>query len=414
MELGLSRGTVTAAYDQLAEEGYLATRPGSGTSVADVPASGPIPPSPVPAAAVPRHDLRPGLPDVSAFPVRAWLGATRRVLASARPEVFGVGDPQGRLELRAALADYLGRARGVITTPDRIVITSGFYQSVQLLSGLLRAKGVTAVAMEDPGHNVYRGIVQRAGLITPALAVDGHGAHVETLTRETGAVIVTPSHQYPTGVPLHPQRRHLLCEWARSTGGLVVEDDYDGEFRYDRQPVGALQGFAPGHVVYCGTASKTLGPALRVAWMALPPDLVGPVVQAKRETDLHTESLGQLVLADLIATRAYDRHIRAARLRYRRRRELLLERLAAFPACIPHGVPAGLHTLVTFPAEGLSEDRLLTECANRGIALRGLTELYHRQAASTPGLLVGFAATTQHGYPQALGALLSVLADTAL
>ncbi|MGW8355522.1 aminotransferase-like domain-containing protein [Streptomyces wedmorensis] len=379
-----------------------------------MPTSGPIPPNPVSAAAVPRYDLRPGLPDVSAFPIRSWLGATRRVLASARPEIFGAGDPQGRLELRAALADYLGRTRGVITTPDRIVITSGFYQSVQLLSGLLRARGVTAVAMEDPGHNVYRELIQRTGLITPALAVNGHGARVETLTREIGAVIVTPSHQYPTGVPLHPQRCHLLCEWARSTGGLVMEDDYDGEFRYDRQPVGALQGLSPGHVVYCGTASKTLGPALRLAWMALPPDLVSPVVQAKRETDLHTESLGQLVLADLIATRAYDRHIRAARLRYRRRRELLLEQLAAFPAFTPHGVPAGLHTLVTFPTEGLSEDKLLAECATRGIALRGLTELYHRPTAGTPGLLVGFAAAAQHSYPLALDALLSVLADTAL
>jgi GntR family transcriptional regulator/MocR family aminotransferase len=243
--------------------------------------------------------------------------------------------------------------------------------------------------------------------------VDGHGARVETLTRGTGAAIVTPSHQYPTGVPLHPQRRHLLRAWARSTGGLVVEDDYDGEFRYDRQPVGALQGTAPGHVVYCGTASKTLGPALRLAWMALPSDLVGPVVAAKEEVDLHTESLGQLVLADLIATGAYDRHIRAARLRYRRRRELLFEQLAAFPALTAHGVPAGLHTLVTFPAEGPSEDRLLAECARRDIALRGLTELYHRPTTATPGLLVGFAATTQHGYPLALGALLSVLADIA-
>ncbi|WP_371501942.1 PLP-dependent aminotransferase family protein [Kitasatospora sp. NBC_00374] len=410
-ELGLARGTVTAAYDQLVEEGYLTTRPGSGTTVADLP---PAAPAPAPPAATdpaqPVHDLRPGRPDVSSFPTRAWLAATRRVLDRARPEVFGAADPQGRIELRTALADHLGRTRGVITTADRVVITSGFYQSLGLLAAVLRARGAGTVATEDPGHNLHRGVIRRAGLTAAALPVDAHGARVEELDRQTDAVLLTPSHQYPTGVPLHPRRRQQLLGWARATGGPVVEDDYDGEFRYDRRPVGALQGAAPEQVVYCGTASKTLGPALRLAWLVLPRALVADVVRAKAEDDLYTETLGQLVLADLIATHAYERHVRAARMRYRRRREILLDRLAAVPALTAHGVPAGLHTLLTLPAEGPGEPAALTACARRGIALRGLTELHHDPAGRPEGLLIGFAAPSERGFPAALDGLLPALA----
>jgi GntR family transcriptional regulator/MocR family aminotransferase len=410
-ELGLSRGTVSAAYDQLVEEGYLTTRPGSGTKVAEVPQRAQAPARPAPAPTTPRHDLRPGLPDVSAFPTRAWLASTRRVLTHARPEVFGTGDPQGRIELRSALADYLGRTRGVITTPDRIVITSGYYQGLGLLCGVLTASGTRTAAVEDPGHNLFREVVQRAGLTTLALPVDAHGAQADALTQHTGAVFLTPSHQYPTGVPLHPSRRQTLCAWARSTGGLIVEDDYDGEYRYDRQPVGALQSIAPDQVAYCGTASKTLGPALRLAWMVLPPHLVQPVMQAKQQADLYTETLGQLVLADLITTHAYDRHIRAARLRYRRRRELLLGRVAARPGLTAHGVPAGLHTLITLPYEGPTEHQLLAKCARDGLALRGLTELHHDPADRPQGLLIGFAAPSERAYPAALDALFTALAS---
>ncbi|WP_431046997.1 PLP-dependent aminotransferase family protein [Streptomyces sp. P1-3] len=410
-ELGLSRGTVSAAYGQLVEEGYLITRPGSGTTVAEAPQRAQAPARPAPAPTTPRHDLRPGLPDVSAFPTRAWLASTRRVLTRARPEVFGAGDPQGRIELRSALADYLGRTRGVITTPDRIVITSGYYQGLGLLSGVLAASGTRTAAVEDPGHNLFREVVQRAGLTTLALPVDAHGARAEVLTQHTGAVFLTPSHQYPTGVPLHPSRRQTLCVWARSTGGLIVEDDYDGEYRYDRQPVGALQGIAPDHVVYCGTASKTLSPALRLAWMVLPPHLVQPVMRAKQQADLYTETLGQLVLADLITTHAYDRHIRAARLRYRRRRELLLGRIAPIPGLTAHGVPAGLHTLITLSSDGPTEDQLLARCAHNGLALRGIAELHHDPADRPQGLLIGFAAPSERAYPAALDALFTALAS---
>ncbi|WP_331766972.1 PLP-dependent aminotransferase family protein [Embleya sp. NBC_00896] len=414
--LGFARGTVTAAYDQLVAEGYLTARPGAVTRVADVPRPAPTTPaSASPAAAtVPRFDLRPGLPDGSAFPAAAWLRSTRRVLSGAPAAIHGVGDPQGRIELRTALADHLGRTRGVLTTPDRIVITSGFYQSVGLLAAVLGDAGVHAVGMEDPGHDVYRDVVRRAGRTVVPLPVDTDGARFERLAdRGVGAVVVTPAHQYPTGVPLLPRRRHELCGWARETGGLIVEDDYDGEFRYDRQPVGALQGMAPEHVAYCGSVSKTLGPGLRLAWLALPRRLVEPVVTAKLRADFHTHTLGQLVLADLIVRHDYDRHVRAARLSYRRRREHLVGRFAAERALGAYGfqgVPAGLHVLVTLPADGPTEPDLLATCAERGIALRGTRELWH----GTPrrqGLLVGFAAPAEHAWPATLDALAAVLRE---
>ncbi|MFB9372101.1 MocR-like pyridoxine biosynthesis transcription factor PdxR [Kitasatospora albolonga] len=408
-ELGLARGTVTAAYDQLVAEGLLLTRPGAATTVAELPptvsafaaAARPAPPV--------LHDLGPGTPDGSAFPTRAWLTATRRVLARARPADFGPGDPQGRPELRAALAAQLGRTRGVLTTPDQVVITSGFYQSIGLLAEVLRASGVTELAAEDPGHRTYREVVARAGLRVLPVPVDGDGARVETLT--ASAVLLTPSHQYPTGVPLHPDRRRALASWARRTDGLVIEDDYDGEFRHDRRPVGAFQALAPDRTAYCGSASKTLGPALRLGWLALPPHLVRPVVEAKERADLYTETLGQLVLAELIDTHAYDRHVRAARLRYRRRRLLLHRLLDRHPDFTPHGVPAGLHTLATTDRE---EAALLARCAELGIALSGLTELHHDPAAAPGrpgGLLIGFAATSDHGFERALHALDEALAS---
>ncbi|WP_084959802.1 PLP-dependent aminotransferase family protein [Thermoactinospora rubra] len=408
-ELGLSRGTVTAAYNQLVEEGFLATRPGSGTRVAALPGRAPVSVRPGSPPPPPPHDLRPGLPDVSAFPVRAWLASTRRVLTGARPEIFGAGDPQGRMELRHALAGYLARARGVTATADQIVITSGSYQSMSLIAGVLAARGATAVAMEDPGHNGFRQVVQRAGITALPLPVDSHGARVEFLTHDAGAAFLTPAHHYPTGVPLHPSRRQALCGWARSTGGMIVEDDYDGEFRYDRQPVGALQGLAPDHVVYCGTASKTLAPALRLAWMVLPPHLVEEAVRAKHEADQYTETLHQLVLADLLTTYAYDRHVRAARARYRRRHRLLLDRIATVPGLTARGVPAGLQILVTLPDTGPAEHEILDRCARHGVAIRGLTELHHDPADSPQGLLIGFAAPSDRAYPAALHALFAIL-----
>jgi GntR family transcriptional regulator / MocR family aminotransferase len=417
-ELGRSRGTVSAAYDQLVAEGYFVARRGSGTEVADLEQRSVYATPPPAGAAAPRHNLQPGSPDVTTFPTAAWLRSVRRALSTAPADAYGYGDPCGRLELRNALADYLGRARGVLAEPGQIVITSGYVQALALLASVLRRAGANAIAMEDPGLPAHREVVRRADLSVAALPVDDSGARTDLLATGAlpivGAVVVTPAHQYPTGATLHPSRRRTLIDWARTSGGLVVEDDYDGEFRYDRQPVGALQGTAPDHVAYVGTASKTLGPGLRLGWMVLPRHLVEPVAQAKRYTDVHTESLGQLALADLITSHTYDRHIRACRLRYRRRRDLLLDRLESRPAnpapgFALHGVAAGLHALIRLPSTGPNEQELLARAAEHGVALEGMDSHWHGEGSRTQGLIVGYGSCSERAYPAALDALASVL-----
>ena len=394
-QLGVSRGTVTSAYGQLVDEGFLTSRPGSGTAVADV--RDPKPPAASPhrfAAARPMHDLRPGSPDLAAFPLRGWTAATRRMLGAARPELFGAGDPQGRFELRAALADYLGRTRGVRTSADRVVITSGYHQSVQLVARVLRSQGAKTVAWEEPGHAGFRDLVAATGLAVRPLPVDDGGAVVDALTDEA-AVFLTPAHQYPTGVPLDSARRRTVVEWARAAGALVIEDDYDGEFRYDRRPVGAMQPLATCEVVYCGSASKTLGPGLCLGWLALPSRLVETFVRAKMETEPFSEGVGQAVLSDFLASHAYDRHVRAARLRYSRRRDRLVALLDGFPRLTVKGVPAGLHVLVELPADGPGEREIRAEGEARGLAVRGLAELYQKADEAGQGLLIGYAAPSE-------------------
>lgn len=416
-ELGIARGTVCAAYDQLAAEGYLTSRPGSGTSVARIPA----PPAGVSASgtqpAGPRHDLRPGRPDLTTFPAAAWLRATRRVLSAAPAEIHALSDPRGREELRVVLAAYLGRARGVRAGPEQMVITSGYSQALSLLARVLADSGVCAVAMEDPGHPFYREVVRRAGLRILQLPVDDRGARTDLLTGTpfagAGAVVLTPAHQYPAGATLHPSRRHAVIRWAEGTGGLIIEDDYDGEFRYDRQPVSALQGMAPDSVAYAGTASKTLAPALRLGWMVLPARLASAITGAKHYADAHTASLGQLVLAELITTHAYDRHVRAARLRYRRRRDLLLARLRAeAPQVRVSGVAAGLHALLQLPGNGPGETAIVTRAAARGLALQPLTDHWHHPATDHyQGLIIGYSTPAEHSWAAALDALCQLLAS---
>jgi GntR family transcriptional regulator / MocR family aminotransferase len=258
-ELGLSRGTVTAAFDQLIAEGYLVARRGSGTYVAAIPRATPVPVQPS-GSRPPRLDLRPGSPDIASFPVTAWLHASRKALNAAPTTAFGYGDPRGRQELRSALAEYLARARGVVTTADNIVVTTSYAQALSLLCTALTERGARAVGMEDPGLPYHREIVSRAGLAVLPVPVDVLGLRPDSLGPEIAAAVTTAAHQYPTGVALPPARRVALTGWAQRTGGLVIEDDYDGEFRYDRQPIGALQGTAADHVAYVGTVAKTLGP----------------------------------------------------------------------------------------------------------------------------------------------------------
>ena len=314
-----------------------------------------------------------GVPDAGGFPRAAWLRALRRGLAAVPDAALAHADPLGRPELRAALAAYLGRARGVLADPGRIVVTAGFTQGFALLC---RALGPGTVALEDPCLHHLRDIARDTGRDVAALAVDERGA---TTPGEAAAALVTPAHQFPLGATLAPDRRAALVAWARERGAVVIEDDYDGEFRYDRQPVGALQGLDPEHVVYAGTASKTLAPGLRLGWLVLPERLVAPVVAARPLAGGDPPVLDQLALAGLLASGGFDRHVRRMRQRYRRRRDALLAVLAGRPT---RGIAAGLHLVLDVEDEAEIARR---RGRARARARRARPVLARRRAASRRG-----------------------------
>ncbi|MEU6667319.1 PLP-dependent aminotransferase family protein [Streptomyces sp. NPDC046727] len=418
-DLGVARNTVADAYAELVAEGWLTARQGSGTRVAErteplrhavrTPVKAPL------RARGPRHDLRQGTPDASAFPRAAWAASYRRALQEAPNEAFGPGDPAGRRELRETLTEYLARARGVRTEPDRIVICSGFAHALRLLfSRGTREPGAGGVlrgplGVEAYGLGFHRELLTEAGVRTVPLPLDEHGARVDALGRER-AVLLTPAHQFPTGGPLHPERRAAVIDWARAHGTVVLEDDYDGEFRYDRRPVGALQGLDPERVIHIGSVSKSLSPALRLGWMVLPQRYVEPVLAVKGEREGWASVLDQLALADFVACGSYDRHVRRMRQTYRRRRDRLVAALAAqAPQIEVTGIAAGLHAVLRLPPG--TERSTVKAAAWQGVALDGLAAFRHPESPTEAGdgLVVGYAAPAEHGYGAALEALCGVL-----
>ncbi len=411
-DLGIARNTVVDAYGQLVAEGWLAASHGSGTWVAERTE----PPAAVPPATLAargpaiRYDLRPGIPDVSAFPRAAWLAAARRALATAPAAALTYTDPRGLKPLREALAGYLARARGVAVTPDRVVVCAGYAQALELLCQVLRAKGASRLAVEGFGLPAHWRIVRGSGLALCPLPVDRGGAVISELA-DAGAVALTPAHQFPLGVALEPRRRREVVDWAARTGGLVIEDDYDGEFRYDRQAVGALQSLAPEHVVYAGTASKSLAPGLRLGWLVLPGDLAGDVVAAKRAAGRLSSSLDQLALAEFIQSGGYDRQVRRARIGYRRRRDRLVTELGRrAPQVRVTGIAAGLHALVLLPP-GPDEHDVVAEGARRGLALQGLAEFSAGAHGHDPAVIVGYATPPGHQFTTAVARLCAVLRE---
>jgi len=413
-DLGIARNTVAECYAELIAEGWLVAQQGSGTRVTrrahlrgPTPASARILLPPI----RPASGLMPGSPNLAEFPRSQWLAAARRALTAAPHDAFGYGDPRGRLELRTVLTDYLARARGVYAEPDRVVICAGFHHGLALMAHTLKARRAKAVAIEAYGFEAYRELLSGVGLQTPALYVDEFGARTEDLGRLAGvaAVLLTPAHQYPTGVALRPDRRAAAVDWARGTGGLILEDDYDGEFRYDRQPVGALQGLDPERVVYFRSASKSLAPGLRLAWMVLPEELVPEIAAAKGHVDW-SSAMEQLTLAEFIASGAYDRHVRSMRLRYRHRRDQLVSALTKrAPAVRVTGMAAGLQAVLDLPAG--TEETVVQAAATQGLAISGLSQF--RCDEPGPGwqfperdaLVVGYAGPSDSAWSSAMDAL---------
>ncbi|GII59326.1 GntR family transcriptional regulator [Planotetraspora thailandica] len=414
-DLGLSRGTVVQAYTQLIAEGWLTGTRGSGTWVADVlPEShtgedaghGSLEPR-----AAPLGDLRPGRPDVSTFPRAEWVSSVRRVMSAMESEQMGYPDPAGMPALRSAVADYVSRTRGVWASAGSTVITAGFTQALALLGRTFRRLGARSAATENPGFVLHRQLLASAGLAPVPLAVDADGADPSGLLDGTAFALLTPAHQHPWGVVLAPGRRSAFIDWARRTDAYVIEDDYDGEFRYDQQPVGAMQALAPDRVIYAGSTSKTLAPGARLGWLVVPATLRDPLLQTVRETGSVPSVIDQLVLADLLSRGDYDRHVRRARLGYRQRRHELAERLAVVTDTLLTGVAAGLHALL--PVASAAAERELVATAERaGLLLHGLhtARYWHPMAEERPAaLVIGYATPPQHAWRGALDVLVSLV-----
>jgi GntR family transcriptional regulator/MocR family aminotransferase len=410
-ELATSRGVVVEAYAQLAAEGYLTARQGAATTVAARPApEGSAPRAPrAPGAPAPvLVDFRTGRPDLAGFPRRAWLRALARVLHDAPDAALGYGDPRGAPELRAAVAGYLGRARGALGHPDDVVITAGTVQGLGLVWRALRARGARRVGVEAPGWRAQADSVRAAGLEPVALPVDEAGLSAEPAALAVDALVLTPAHQFPTGAVLAPERRAALVAWARERGTTLVEDDYDAEFRYDREPVGALQGLAPEHVVYAGSASKTLAPALRLGWLLAPPALAGALAAERARADRGSPALDQLALADLLERGELDRHLRRARRRYRARRAALLAALEReLPGARVTGIAAGLHAVVALPGRpGADAAALAVAARERGVLVEPLD-------GEPPALLLGYANVPEPAIARGVALLAEALGARA-
>ncbi|MFJ8584100.1 PLP-dependent aminotransferase family protein [Streptomyces sp. NPDC093595] len=422
-DLGVSRGLVTDAYDQLTAEGYLRSSRGAGTWVGDAvrapgAGAGPTPAAvgvrtgaepagtpaaggtrtvaePAPGAPVVRVDFTPGTPDLSLFPRAAWAAAHRTVLSRLPHAALGYPDPRGLPELRAALAALLTRRRGVVAAPERVVVCSGVAQAMTLLGFVLRGRGLRTVGVEDPGSPEHGTLFASAGLRAVGLPLDGEGLAPGPLVASgVRAVVTTPAHQFPSGIACSPRRRTELLDWARTVDGYLIEDDYDGDFRYDRAPVGALQGLDPARVVYTGSVSKSLAPGLRLGWMVVPEPLLEEVVDRKRTMDLGNPSLDQAVLAEVVTAGGYDRQLRRCQRAYRRRRDALVTALAEFlPGTRVSGIAAGLHVIARVPGRHGPEGAFLARAAAAGVVVRPLSG-YGTAAARDGGdvpLVLGYA-----------------------
>ncbi|MEA2148422.1 MAG: GntR family transcriptional regulator / MocR family aminotransferase [Solirubrobacteraceae bacterium] len=413
-QLGVSRRIVVDAYAQLAAEGYLSLRQGARPRVSDAAAVASRPPAPAaPPAPAPRFDFRPGGPDVSMFPRTVWLQSLREALATMTDADMTYGDARGVQVLRVALGDYLGRVRGVVADPERVVVTCGYSQGLGLTCQALAGTGVRRIAIEDPGWPQQLPIFERAGLIPVPVKVDDDGIRVDDLDRlDVGAVILTPAHQHPTGAVLSGERRTQLLAWLRDRDAIAVEDDYDAEYRYDRAAVGSLQGRDPDRVVYAGSVSKTLAPALRIGWFVVPPRLLEAVAREKLLADYGNGRIEQYAFADFLTRGELDRHLRRMRVLYRTRRDALVETLAgALPEATVHGIAAGLHAMIQL-AGGDDEHACAAEARRRGIEVETLSHYRLETTVAPPTLVLSYAQMPEASIRLGIGELAEAVRAT--
>ncbi len=389
--LGVSRGVVTEAYEQLYAEGWLEGRHGSGTFVADIHPAAHVTQAASGEAYVPRAappgslDLRPGVPALEWLDTPAWRRAWR--LAATVPPVSRP-DPRGLPGLRAELAEYMRRSRGVAGTAEQIMVTSGATSALDLLAATLLKPG-DRVGVEEPGYRRATSVLSgRAAEVVPC-PVDEHGLIVEALPPDLKLVYATPSHQYPLGGVLPVPRRQALLTWAHEVGALIAEDDYDGEFRYDVAPLPALYGMDPDVVVYLGTTAKILTAEVGVGWLAARPDLVTAIARRREELSDRTAAMPQEAVRILLERGDLDRYIRRMRAEYARRRALVVELLGDLPL---RGDTAGLHLVLELPPGTALP--IIERAAERGVLLDALDRHYvtpYRQGRSS-GLVIGYGS----------------------
>ncbi|MGO9905869.1 MAG: PLP-dependent aminotransferase family protein [Solirubrobacteraceae bacterium] len=403
-ELEISRGVVVEAYSQLVAEGYLVARAGDGTRIAGGLAQQP-PAAPASSAVASRirYDLRSGIPDLAFFPRREWQSALSSALRELPDPALGYGSRRGLRQLRIGLSSYLGRVRAAVAEPDRVFITAGATHAMGLVWQTLGQRGAKRVAVEDPAWTPIPQTVAQAGLEPVPVRVDRHGLEVDELERaNVDAVVLSPAHQYPTGTVLAPERRARLIAWARRRGALVVEDDYDSEYRYDREPIASLQGLAPDCVAYVGTVSKTLAPALRLGWVVVPSHLVGETAAQHGVARAVPSVLVQAAYAVLLERGEIDRHLRRTRRRYHARRNVLIEALAKWlPDASVGGTAAGLHLIAWLPA-GTEESAIANAAAGRGVAIHTLHQDCAVAGSFPPALLLGYGLIVESAIPRAV------------
>ncbi len=425
-DLGVARSVVVEAYRNLAAAGYLETRRGGWTRV-----------RPRQKAQLSRNDgaavdletqlfydwRRPtangipirlfgGLPDPALFPRREWLRDYRAALAELPYPALSYPDILGAEPLREALAEYLGRARGAVAAADRIVVCSGFTQGLTLVCRVLRRTRARRVGVEEPCFAWHRDAIRAHGLEVVPVPLDRRGLDPAALEGiRVDALLITPAHSYPVGSTLDGSRREALAGWARRTGALIVEDDYDAELRYDRSPLGALQGLAPEHVVLIGTASKTLSPSIRLGWLLAPPGLVEPLAREKHYDDLGSSLLEQLALGRFIGSGAFARHLRRVRPVYHSRRDLVIALLAEHvPVARWHGEAAGLHLYVTLP-EHLDEDAIARGAYERGVLI-GTGRRHWARRPPAPSLVLGYGAAAEPELRRSVDAVGDAIRDS--
>ncbi|MEV4566969.1 PLP-dependent aminotransferase family protein [Nonomuraea sp. NPDC049419] len=407
-DLQVSRGVVVEAYEQLVAEGFLVSRVGVGTQVTpkNTRQRAAAPPKPQQVrrrtpSTVSYHGHRPTSPDLSHFPRERWLAAVRHVLTTVPSDALDYGDPGGVPELREELAGYLRRVRAADVRPENLVVVGGVAQGLSLALHVLTDQRPLRLAVEDPTSHRQVPLLRRAGAHVVPVPVDEEGLDVRRIGGD--AALVTPAHQFPTGVVLSPRRRAALMEWAYAGHRLIIEDDYDAEFRFDRDPVGCLQGLAPDRVILCGSVSKALAPGLRLGWVAAPPDLAEGIRRARGELDLGSPVIEQHALAHFLRTGGYDRHLRRMRREYRRRRDALVGALAAeLPAVRVRGIEAGLHVYLELPA-GWDEPRTVRAAQELGLSVEPVGPM--RESAGPPAVVMGFARLPVHKAEEAVRGL---------